>query len=300
MRKVSSKLTEREAEVLHLLTREFETPKQVAIRLKITDKRVYQIIKSLKKKGLITSHYKAIEKLGGLYSRGGGIHSIRLHAQQFHITPVFRGEKYKDYVNKLVTIDGNSVMVYRNSIEVYSNTFFFGRDVDDVTAESMRYWTRFFRRLENDFDCIILKPRVNNIKLVKQGEYAEINNELATEARKEADKIRLYTDDDHKLWFVCDNSFNMDEAETVHPATSKRDMGDVVKPFMNTLRNNPHVLEDLFRSLREIRDIQLEQAKINKETTMILYSLVELLRLPYSNLGKKDRQGSEDRPEYIG
>jgi DNA-binding CsgD family transcriptional regulator len=297
MRHCYSKTTKRETEVLHLLTKEFETPKQVAIRLQISDKRVYQIIKNLKKKGLITGHFQAIEKVGG--SIQGGINKkLRLHGQQFHIQLIYRGDRFKDKVSKLITVDGNSIMVYRDSIEVYSNTFFFGSDVDKVTADSLRYWTKLFVRLESELDCIILKPRVDNIKLVKQGEYAEVNNELAIECKKQAEKIRVYSDDDGKLWFQVDNSFNMDEAETVHPVTSKRDMGDIIKPFMNTLRNNPNVLEDLFKAIRLMQETQGVQAQLNKETAAGLSAMVELLKP--KEFKDDDFEVLKDKPSYIG
>jgi hypothetical protein len=221
-----------------------------------------------------------------------------LHGQQFHIQLIYRGDRFKDKVSKLITVDGNSIMVYRDSIEVYSNTFFFGSDVDKVTADSLRYWTKLFVRLESELDCIILKPRVDNIKLVKQGEYAEVNNELAIECKKQAEKIRVYSDDDGKLWFQVDNSFNMDEAETVHPVTSKRDMGDIIKPFMNTLRNNPNVLEDLFKAIRLMQETQGVQAQLNKETAAGLSAMVELLKP--KEFKDDDFEVLKDKPSYIG
>ena len=298
MGKQTQKLTKRQTQVHHLLTKEFETPKHCATRLGISDKRVYQIITELKKKGQINRHFQAIEKSGGCIQEGKG-KQIRLHGQQLHIDLIFKGDSYKKKVGSMVVVDGNTVIVNRDSLDIYSNTYFWGRDIEKVRFDSLRYWNRFIKRLESDLDCVLLKARSQNIRLVKQGEYAEINNELAVESRVTSQKIRLYGDDDGKLWFVCDNSLGLDEAETVHSQTSHRDMGGVVKPLMNTLRNNPNALEDLFSAIRQIVSTQDTQARLNKETAAGLSSVVALLKPPETRIETNGVDRSE-KPRYIG
>ena len=50
--------------------------------------------------------------------------------------------------------------------------------------------------------------------------------------------MRVYTTEDHKLWFTIDNSLNLHEAETQHPKTAKHDMQEVVRPFFNDMRDH--------------------------------------------------------------
>ena len=69
-----------------------------------------------------------------------------------------------------------------------------------------------------------------------------MGNELAKDCNLNKDYIRVYTREDGKLWFMIDNSFNLNEAETVHPETAKADMENIIQPYFNDLRENKHLL----------------------------------------------------------
>ena len=246
-------LTPSEQEVLHLLTKEFLTPKKVAIRRGCSHQNVYKIIKRLRKKGVINQFFEEVAKTQGTMQPLKGMqplkcnHQIRLHSQEFNIKILFKDQRYKRLLEKAntITIDGNTIRLYRNSIEIYSGQSFYADTAQKATVKSFEYWNRLFARLENDLKLILIKPRAQNIKLVNQ-HYAEINNELAEECEKKADKIRVYTTDDGKLWFLIDNSFNLHEAET-QGKTSKQDMDDTVQPFFNDLRDKtPPVLSEVW------------------------------------------------------
>jgi len=252
--KIEQSLTNAEQEVLTLLTQEFLTPKKIATRRRCTKQAISKIIKKLRKKGLINQFSEEVDKsrptCQPLNSYGYQNipsfpveHQIRLHGQEFNIKILYKDQRYKKILEKsnTINIDGNTIRLYRNSIEIYSGQSFYADDPQKATAISFQYWNRLFAKLENDLKLILIKPRAQNIKLVNQ-HYSEINNELAEECEKKAEKVRVYTTDDGKLWFLIDNSFNLHEAETTHPQTSKQDMGDVIKPFFNDLRdNNPPI-----------------------------------------------------------
>lgn len=257
-----SNLTPSEKELLHLISEEFLTPKQIAIRRKCKRRVVYKHLASLKKKGVINAAYQVVHKFGGTcapssapipmqqHAKGGAVHEKRLHGQEFNAGILYRDERYKEKAGQIIFIDGNTVRCYRDSIEVYSGQSFFADDIQKATAKSMEYWTRFFVRLENDLKVILVKPRAQNIKLVNQ-HYAEIGNELATDCEMKGDKIRIYAKEDGKLWFTIDNSFNLREAETLHPHTAKEDMGKVVKHFNDMRDNNPPTLSELMAIQQE-------------------------------------------------
>jgi len=289
---VKPKITEAEAEVIHLLTDEFLTPKQVAIRRKTSTQFVYKIIKNLKKKGLIDRAYNKVAKSQSTLQP---CNQIRLHGQEFNIKILYKDQRYKELLNKANTlnVDGNTIRLYRDSIEVYSGISFYADDVDKATARSMDYWNRFFRRLEHDLKLILVKPRYQNIRLVNQ-HYAEINNELAEECEKKAYKIRVYATDDGKLWFTIDNSFNLHEAETQHPGTAKQDMGDVVKPFFNDLRDKEHI---------PLSKISQYMADTSHQVNEISHGVKALADYLQSQIPKKPEDNGIDRkikPEYIG
>lgn len=289
---VEPKLSQTQQEVLFFLTKEFLTIQQIATRRQTSKNAVYKIVNKLKKKGLINSVWQGVEKNRCTIQPPN--HSIRLHCQEFNIKILYKDQRYKKILEKAntINIDGNTIRLYRNSIEIYSGQSFYADTAQKATVKSFKYWNRLFARLENDLKVILIKPRSQNIKLVNQ-HYAEINNELAEECEKKADKIRVYTTEDGKLWFLIDNSFNLHEAETTHPQSSKHDMADSVRPFFNDLRDNKPPLPS------EVWAIISELAKHEKEIGAGLNSIVTIMK---SQLPKEKEEviKSKSRPDYIG
>ena len=295
-------LTQAEQDVLCLLTQEFLTPKKVALRRKCSHQSIYKIIKKLRKKGAINQFSEEVAKsqatmqplkrMQPLKSN----HQIRLHGQEFNIKILYKDQRYKKILEKAntINIDGNTIRLYRNSIEIYSGQSFYADTAQKATVRSFQYWNRLFARLENDLKLILIKPRSQNIKLVNQ-HYAEINNELAEECEKKADKIRVYSTDEGKLWFVIDNSFNLHEAET-QGRTSKQDMDDTVRPFFNDLRDkNPPILSEVWKLVAEL-------AKHEKELGAGLHSVVEILKSQFPKPKEKEEEvvRPSSRPDYFG
>lgn len=336
--KKGDKLTRTETEVLSLLTDEFLSPKKIAIRRKTTARAVQMIISILRKKGALNTANKATEKKPSLFrddlrrsdgffiSSGQSSHYIRLHRQEFRVRLLFRDERYVAVRNKanVIVVDGNTVRLDKDSVEVYSGHSFVGDDVTRVTAESFRYWGRFFVRLEQELKVLLVKAGHQNVKLVNH-HYSEVNNELAKECNVQADKIRVYGTEDGKLWFLIDNSFNLSEAETVHPQDAARDMADVVRPFFNDLRENrPGTLSDVVavigeiaRSSREVSEKNEQIAallklmantlqttiEVNKTTTDQLQLIVSLMlaaQTSNSDLQSHDDSVSKEKQDYFG
>lgn len=285
-------VTQTEQEILELLTKEFLTPKQVSIRRGTSVQAVYIIRNRLKRKGLLNKAYKELTK------NQPTMKGQRLHGQEFNIKVVYKGVKFKGKVGKTIRVDGNTVRVYRNSVEVYSGHSFYADDEWKAFSDSLKYWWRFFVRLENDLDCILVKERVQNITGVCQ-HFGELGNELAEDSNRKDRKVRIYSSRGC-LWALADRSWNVDEFETVHPETSKEDMGDVIRPFFNDLRENrPGTISDLKRLFVDLTSVVLESAKINKDTAAGLNAVVNVLRsqMPKREEGVDDRK---DKPRYFG
>lgn len=299
---VGGLLSESEAQVLHYITDEFLTPKQIAIRRGTSPNAVYKIIHKIKKKGALTKTFNRVEKIGGTCKPPPENlpfcpNAVRLHGQEFNVKILFKDQRYKDCRSKanLINVDGNTVRLFRDSLEIYSGKSFYADTSHKATVKSFDYWGRLFARLENDLNIIIVKSRYQNIRLVNQ-HYAEVNNELAQECEKKAEKIRIYTNEDGKLWFTVDNSFNLHEAETQHPDTAKEDMSDVVKPFFNDLRDNkPPSLSQVMALVNRIVESNEKAAEINKETAAGLNSVVKLMKP-----AEKEEVKVGPLPEYIG
>lgn len=71
---------------------------------------------------------------------------------------------------------------------------------------------------------------------VSRQHYANINNSLAMQYNKNGRKLNIYNKGG--LWFIIDNSFNLNEAETIDPNTADKDMDKVVMPFFNDLKDH--------------------------------------------------------------
>lgn len=261
-------------EVLLFLTEEYLTPRQISIRRGTSLQAVYNVIAKLKKKGLISGNvwggFKKSEPLrrGGFNLR----HGIRLHGQEFNIKILFRSTQYQKLLSKsnYVYFDNNTIKLCKDSVEVYAgkDKSFMGEDIQRATALSFQYWNKFFRWLEDHLKVILIKPRSRNIKLVNN-HYAEINNEIAKECNVNKEKISIYTTEDGKLWFKIDNSFQLNEAESLHPQTAKEDM-QKVKATFNDLRDKPSYLPSEIKAtvdttlalVKEVATAQLNQTKL--------------------------------------
>ncbi len=286
---VSSKLTPAEQDVLRLITEEFLTPVQVAIRRQTSRTMVYRIIRILKRKGAITVGSQMVHKNRGTTTvQSTKRQQVRLHAQEFNIKIINQDSRYDGRVGKLITVDGNRVKCSRHSVEVYSDQSFFGDDVQSVTSKSFQYWGRFFTRLEHDLQVILVRPRSQNITLVKH-EYAEINNELARDIYVKKEALRIYTKDDGKLWFIIDNSFNLHEAEAVHPIDAQQDM-EGVKAHFNDIRENTTLLPS---------DILKLLGRTDKQLFEVAAGLNAIVKLNKPQTVKEELK-PRATPEYIG
>lgn len=301
-------LSSKQKQILDLLTVEFETPKRIATRLEITHQAVYKIIGKLRKKGYLTRGYtRGLQKIRPttpLQPSKSLKNGIRLHGQEFNIQ-ILRGSKqYQDALNNknLFYLDDNTVRLYKGSIEVYANPHrcFLGEDAQRATSLSIQYWNRIFNQLESRLNIIIVKGENTRIKQVN-GHYAEINNELAEDCNEKKAKIRIYGKDDGKLWFVIDNSFNMNEAEAVHPKTAKEDIQNVKRFFDDIRENNPPTISEIVANLNETIRLQKETALQHKETAHGLLALTNFLNTMFqqNNLQTHTEKGIIEVPDYI-
>lgn len=294
----TQRLTKVQNEVLFLLTKEFLTVNQIALRRGTSNKAVYKVLDILKKKGIINRAYSLVER--NIPTLQPFNHSIRLHAQEFNIKILWKNTRYRELLKKsnLLDIDGNTIRLYKNSIEVYSNKSFYSEDINKATSKSIQYFNKLFVRLEHELKIIILKPRFQNIKMVN-AHYSEVNNELAKDYELKGEKIKVYTTEEAKLWFTIDNSFNLHEAETLHPQSSKQDI-EKVKDVFNDIRDNEHL------KLSELSECIATTSKQINEITLAIHSnsltikgVLDILRVL---LPKKEalKDKARIKPKYIG
>jgi len=298
-------ISDEQEEVLRLLQQDYLTVNQIAQRRNTSNKAVYKILSKLKKKGLFRGGLKqGVEKSGvtNIHQQKSS-NMIRLHNEQFNIQIQFKGNSFIDKEGQRITIDNNTVSINRDSIDIYSNQSFYGKDVDEVEKKAVTYWDRIFNILENDLNVLFLKDRKHNIKRVR-AHYSETNNEMAKVANKEGEKISIKTTEDGKEWLKVDNSLNLNEMETVHPKTAKEDMREVIQPFFTELRANPYFLRDFKVAMIDVKDsilligkLQAQGAELMKETAAATLNIMKLIT-PAED--KKEQLQPQSRADYIG
>jgi hypothetical protein len=276
MRLKNPELTATEKEVLPLISDEFLTIKQIQIRRQCSFQAVYKILKRIKEKGFLDSGLNRVN-----LSQPSNPNDIRLHGQEFNIKLLSQSEKYQSNIKKsnILFLDGNTIKLYRNSIEVHSGNSFLGKSAQEAEVKSLIYFKRFFARLENELGIIFYKPRTRNIRLVNQ-HYARGDSEIAENAIAHNKQIRVFSDEDGKLCYITDDSFGFKEDETVHPTTAKIDREAIDKQINDWRRNNPPTNSQLLETqqttanqLNQLTTIMNEYGKNIKSHTKSIIAL---------------------------
>lgn len=231
-------LTNAEKEVLKLITEDFLTLKQIQIRRQCSRQAVYKILKKLKEKGALNVGLQKVDKIEGVVNQN----LIRLHGQEFNIKILHQNESYQKQLksSNLIFIDGHTIKLYKNSIELYAGggQSFYGDTAQMAISKSLAYWKRFIARLEHDFNVILVKPRSRNIRIVNQ-HFARGESEICENAIENHKRIKVYAEEDGKLAFITDDSFGFKEDETIHPLTSKPDREAIDKQVNDWRVHNP-------------------------------------------------------------
>lgn len=254
------KLSPIQRQILRLTVVDGLTVKQIANRRGTTEAAVYKIIRKLKKKG-----YAKYISQWGLTKTDPPLtiqpptnklqHGIRLHGQEFNCKILWKSPAYDKLLRSknLIYFDNNTVRLYRDSVEVYSaeHREWLAEDEQRATALSMRYWSSFFGQLEQRLHVILIKGMNTRIRQVN-AHYAEINNELAKDANDRKVRISIFGTDDAKLWFKIDNSWQLNEAETLHSDRSKQDMQQIKRFFNDVRDNNPPTVTELTKIIHDV------------------------------------------------
>ncbi len=273
----SVELTTAQKEVLHLLTDEFLTIKQIAQRRYCSLQAVYKIVTQIKKKGSFGIGLNRVEKVESTFNES----DIRLHGQEINIRIIWQDSKYQELLNKSNTLflDGNTIRLYKNSIEVYLGQSFFGKTTNEVEEKSLEYIQRFLIRLEHNLGIGIIKNRARNIKIVNQ-HYARGNSEICDNAMEKKERVWVYAEEDGKLAFITDDSFGFKEDETIHPITAKQDRKAIDKQVNDWRLNNPPTQSQMSKNQAEIgqglkilTNVVYKQAEMNSGLPIVLNKL---------------------------
>jgi transposase len=276
-------LSKEQQETLNFYVNEFLTPKQIASRRQVSVQAVYKTIKKLKEKGLILGGLKTGGLKQGVTKTTGGLkfvgkipkehQKIRLHNIQESIKIIYAEQSYYKKIsnkNKL-SLNGITVMFYNQKIEIYTQEgiSFYGKDTLECDDAAISFFQKFYTMIEDMYNILIEKDRVLNKAWVRR-HYALINNEIAKKSNQDKKPIIILDKEDNKQRVITDNSFNLNELETVHPKKAKPD-ADNLKTFVEDWIENPTLTNSALAS--RIYDLTTA-VKEQKETIGVIMNFM--------------------------
>lgn len=135
-----------------------------------------------------------------------------------------RGQKLY-FKGRKVWLTEHSIIIYEQS-SYLSDTAQLAKDY--AIADLLTLVKALERRLQADLSF----AGKYKFKVSRQ-HYSLIKNALAKQYNREGKKLEIYNSSG--LWFLIDNSYNLNEAETVHPITAVKD-NEKVQNFFNGLK----------------------------------------------------------------
>lgn len=145
-----------------------------------------------------------------------------------------------------IVLGGWKVWLYNRCIVFYSpkGVSFFDGSAKASSLLALESCFGLISKLESLLD-VSFRIKSNYVVKVVKNHFGDVKNALAKDY---GDKRRkLYLHDVSGQWLVIDASEGFKELETVHSTTAIRDMDDVVKPFFNSLKENPFTADDIVR-----------------------------------------------------
>jgi hypothetical protein len=137
---------------------------------------------------------------------------------------IFGGGQKLIYKKHKVWLTDKSIIIYGKPGESY-----FAPNSTISQEQALTYFLGLLNGLQG-----LLKANWGNLKFkVSRQHYALVKNALANQYDKEGKKLEVYTD--KGLWLLIDNSFNLNELETVHPKTAVDD-NKKVQDFFNGIK----------------------------------------------------------------
>ena len=131
-----------------------------------------------------------------------------------------------------ITIKGKKIWLTNKSIIIFEKSSYLTKTAKDARQYAIYDLFELVRGLESTLGANFRINKKYRFKVSRQ-HYSLVKNALAKQYKRDGKKLQVYSDDG--LWFVIDNSYNLHEAETVHPETAVDD-NTKVQNFFNGLK----------------------------------------------------------------
>lgn len=137
---------------------------------------------------------------------------------------IFGGGQQVIFKNRKIWLTDKSILIYEKES-------FMAELASESQSKAISHFIGLLRGLEKHLQANL---EINRCRFkVSRQHYALIKNALAKQYDDEGQKMACYTGEG--LWFLIDNSFNLHEAETVHPKTGVQD-NKKVQDFFNGIK----------------------------------------------------------------
>jgi len=244
-----------------------KNPSTISKELNVSEQRINYYIKTLKAKGLIKKvSYGTWETTKNL---SAVTNEIRGHAFQWVIKLEKRFDWSKLLIDKniqfrlipsnkayRIILNDKKIWLNKKSIVIYDKESYFSTTALEsrkIAVYSMIETLNILKnKLNIEFDITDFK--------VSRHHYSLIKNNLAIQCDKEGKRINIFNK--NGLWFTIDNSYNLHEAETLHPETALIDSIGL-QNYLNSHKDTNWKVtpQFLLESINQVTNNQLMFAK---------------------------------------
>lgn len=257
---------------------------------KVSRKNIYELLSTLKKKGLIRHPKRSLYELTPkgihtLHSLVALRNNIRQHNLHFKIKilesprnwDLKRNEfRQLPYYNKSIHLKNNDQDLFNyGKLQIKTTTksiiiklpTIYAKNWEEAIIQGMSILEDAIYKIENLFKIVLIKDYKSNITIISQ-EYAKIQDALARLYKREGNRIYI-TGEDGKIWMITDFSFSVEELEFIHTEKATDDI-DVIAPFFNDLRKYPTTLSNVRNEMNQAKELILGHAQnINKHQKVL-------------------------------
>jgi hypothetical protein len=197
-------------------------------------------------------------------------------------------------------IEGRKTWLTNKSVVIYDTGSYFAEKAIEAKSEAVQSFLSIVKKLERLLHVELTIGNDYKFKVSRQ-HYALMKNALAKQYNSEGKILEVRSEGDNSLWFLIDNSFNLYEAETVHPDTAMPD-NQKMQNFFNGVKNTGITPEFILEAMNGIQGNQAVFAEnteshieairdLSKGTNEFSEAAKELLKL-LKDVSSQNNQGS--------
>ena len=149
---------------------------------------------------------------------------------------------------------GRKIWLTNKSIVIYEKSSYLADTTKESQERAIQDMLALMKSLEKHLQANFKTGRYYKFKVSRQ-HYSLVKNALAQQYDKEGNKLQVYNEDG--LWFLIDNSYNLHEAETVHPKTSVEDNKKVQDYFNGVKKLEDYTPQFVVNTMQGIQQNQV-------------------------------------------